>query len=141
MAKKQVKNKRPTKIWEKYKISGNDAELKNRICPKCGEATIMAEHKPTKQEFIDPKRMREVFYHVGSDLIEELANSRGINLSSKELDELTQILIRYTVGFGLIEVLLNDEFMQDISGRFRNIQGNSLIGSFQSVGFQKREIA
>ena len=45
MAKKQVKNKRPTKIWEKYKISGNDAELKNRICPKCGEGTIMAEHK------------------------------------------------------------------------------------------------
>ena len=44
--------------------------------------TIMAEHKPTKEEFVDPKRMREVFHHVGSDLIEELANSKGVKITS-----------------------------------------------------------
>jgi len=76
---------------------------------------IMAEHKPTKQEFIDPERMRKVFYNVGHDLIEELANHKGIRLKPKEIDELTEILIRYTVGFGLIEVLLQDENIQDIS--------------------------
>ncbi|MFO8015944.1 MAG: type II/IV secretion system ATPase subunit [Candidatus Woesearchaeota archaeon] len=76
---------------------------------------VMAEHKPTKQEFVDPKRMREVFYNVGHDLIEELINYRGIKMSSKEVDMLTRILVRYTVGFGLIEVLLQDEKIQDIS--------------------------
>jgi len=76
---------------------------------------IMAEHKPEKQDFVDPERMREVFYNVGHDLIEELANYRNIKVSQKELDELTQILIRYTVGFGLIEVLLRDTKIQDVT--------------------------
>jgi len=76
---------------------------------------IMAEHKPTKQEFVQPERMREVFSKVGSDLIEELTNYRNLRLSDKEIKDLTEILVRYTVGFGLIEVLLQDEKVQDIT--------------------------
>lgn len=76
---------------------------------------IMAEHKPEKQDFVDPERMREVFFNVGHDLIEELANYRNLKLSQEEKNELTQILIRYTVGFGLIEVLLRDPKIQDIT--------------------------
>ena len=76
---------------------------------------IMAEHKPTRQEFIDPERMRQVFYNIGSDLIEELVDYRNLRVTSSEIDEMTKILIRYTVGFGLIEVLLQDEKVQDIT--------------------------
>ncbi|MDP3765589.1 MAG: type II/IV secretion system ATPase subunit [Nanoarchaeota archaeon] len=76
---------------------------------------IMAEHKPTRQEFVDPERMRQVFYNIGSDLIEELVNYRNLRLTTAEIDEMTKILIRYTVGFGLIEVLLQDEKIQDIT--------------------------
>ena len=76
---------------------------------------IMAEHKPKKQEFIEPERMRTVFYNVGHDLIEELANYKGIRLKENEVNELTEILVRYTVGFGLIEVLLRDQKIQDIT--------------------------
>ena len=76
---------------------------------------IMAEHKPKKSEFVDPQRMREVFFNVGKDLIEELANYRNVKLKEDEITQLTGILVRYTVGFGLIEVLLQDEAIQDIS--------------------------
>ena len=76
---------------------------------------IIAEHKPTRQEFIDPARMREVFYNVGYDLLEELAGYRNIKMKENELHELTMILIRYTVGFGLIEVLLEDPKIQDVT--------------------------
>ena len=76
---------------------------------------IMAEHKPTREEFVNPKRMREVFYNIGRDLIEELVGYRNMKLKSKEMDELARILVRYTVGFGLVEVLLQDEKIQDIS--------------------------
>ena len=76
---------------------------------------VMAEHKPTQEEFTDPQRMREVFYNVGRDLIDELAKSRSVKLKEKELDELTSILVRYTIGFGLIEVLLSDDQIQDVS--------------------------
>jgi type IV secretory pathway ATPase VirB11/archaellum biosynthesis ATPase len=76
---------------------------------------ILAEHKPKRSEFVDPERMRQVFTNVGMDLLEELAGYRGIRLREKELEELTKILVRYTVGFGLVEVLLEDENVQDIT--------------------------
>ena len=76
---------------------------------------VLAEHKPTRQEFTDPERMRQVFYDVGSDLLEELSDYSGIRLKLKEIEELAQILVRYTVGFGLIEVLLADDKVQDIT--------------------------
>jgi len=76
---------------------------------------IMAEHKPKKSEFVDPQRMRSVFYNVGYDLITDLLDYRNIKLREKEIEELAKILVRYTVGFGLIEVLLSDEKIQDIT--------------------------
>ncbi|MBW3014476.1 type II/IV secretion system ATPase subunit [Candidatus Woesearchaeota archaeon] len=76
---------------------------------------IMAEHKPKRSEFVDPERMREVFNNVGSDLLEELAGYRNYTLRKKDKEELTRILVRYTVGFGLIEVLLQDKKIQDIT--------------------------
>lgn len=76
---------------------------------------ILSEHKPEEQDFINPERMREVFYNVGTDLLGELCQYRNVKVTEEELEELTQILIRYTVGFGLIEVLLRDENVQDIT--------------------------
>jgi flagellar protein FlaI len=76
---------------------------------------ILSEHKPTKAEFVDPKSVRQVFYNIGKDLLEELADYRKIRLRTRELEQLTEILVRYTIGFGLIEVLLQDEKIQDIS--------------------------
>ena len=76
---------------------------------------IMAEHKPKEEEFTDPERMREVFFNIGFDLINELASHRNISVTSKETKRLANILVRYSVGFGLIEVLLEDENVQDIS--------------------------
>jgi len=76
---------------------------------------IMSEHKPKKSEFVDPERMRDVFYKVGQDLIEEICDYKKIKLKSKELEELTNILVRYTVGFGLIELLLQDKKVQDVT--------------------------
>ncbi len=76
---------------------------------------ILSEHEPESEEFTDPLRMREIFYNVGKDLLEELAQYRGQRLSDGQLEELSRILVRYTVGFGLVEVLLADERIQDVS--------------------------
>jgi archaeal flagellar protein FlaI len=76
---------------------------------------IMSEHKPKKSEFVNPERMRDIFFKVGHDLIEEICDYKKIKLRVKEIDELTMILVRYTVGFGLLEILLTDEKVQDIT--------------------------
>ena len=76
---------------------------------------VISEHKPESNDFIDPQKLREVFFNIASDLIEEIAEFKNIKLKQKEVVELANILIRYTVGFGLIETILEDDKIQDIS--------------------------
>jgi archaeal flagellar protein FlaI len=76
---------------------------------------VLSEHKPTTEEFMDPERVRQTFFNIGRDLIKEIADSRKIKLSYEESGELANILVRYTIGFGLIEILLGDPKVQDVS--------------------------
>ncbi len=77
--------------------------------------SILTEHTPNREEFTNPTRVRDVFYNVGRDLIEELCQQESVNLDPKKIDQMAKILVRYTVGFGLIEILLEDENIQDIT--------------------------
>ncbi len=76
---------------------------------------ILSAHKPSEKDFVNPKRMRQVFLNVGHDLIEELSEYNNIFLTEKEKNMLAEILVRYTVGFGLLEVLLRDKQVQDVT--------------------------
>jgi len=121
---------------ENYKVGETDVmilKLKNEIRPLyhikppefklseskydiLGEAKqIVAEHKPQKSEFLDPKRTRQVFMSVERDLIQELSKSKGVNLAYKDVEILANILVRHTIGFGLLEVILADQKIQDVS--------------------------
>ena len=40
-----VKKKITSKVWKNYEVAGSSLKRKNKICPKCGEGTFMAEHK------------------------------------------------------------------------------------------------
>jgi len=76
---------------------------------------IMSEHKPEKEEFVDPQRMREVFFNIGKDLLSDLAQHQNLKIKEEKMDELAQALLRHTVGFGLIELLLSDPKVQDVN--------------------------
>ncbi|MBI2662595.1 type II/IV secretion system ATPase subunit [Candidatus Woesearchaeota archaeon] len=76
---------------------------------------IMSEHKPAKEEFVDPQRMREVFFNIGKDLLVDLAQHKDLRVEEEKIDQLAQALLRYTVGFGLIELLLADPKVQDVN--------------------------
>ncbi len=76
--------------------------------------TVLAEHEPVAEEFTNPERMRETFFNIGRDLIGELAERKGISISFEKIEELASILVRYTVGFGLLEIILRDEKVQDL---------------------------
>lgn len=75
---------------------------------------VLAEHQPKAEEFIEPAKMRETFFNIGRDLLTELADHKGIDIPYNEIEELASILVRYTVGFGLVETLLEDPNVQDI---------------------------
>ncbi|MBI2632427.1 type II/IV secretion system ATPase subunit [Candidatus Pacearchaeota archaeon] len=75
---------------------------------------VLIEYRPKAEEFIDPEKTRQVFFNVAKDLLGELAQSKKINLNYRELINLARILVRYTIGYGLIEVVLADKRLQDV---------------------------
>jgi flagellar protein FlaI len=75
---------------------------------------VLIEHQPRAEEFIDTERTRQVFFNISRDLVRDLAATKGINLNYSELNKLAAILVRHTIGFGLVEVLLQDKKLQDI---------------------------
>lgn len=74
----------------------------------------LAAHKPTETESIEPERVRDFFKNLGMGLIKDLGGMIGFPLSPKEIEELATILARYTAGFGVLELLLADDKIQDI---------------------------
>lgn len=75
---------------------------------------VLIEHQPKAEEFTNPDRTRTIFFNVARDLLNELSQSKNMSLSYRELNRLANILVRQTVGFGLIEVLLMDSNLQDV---------------------------
>jgi len=75
---------------------------------------VLIEHRPKQEEFTDIERTRQVFFNISRDLLQELSESKKIKLSYNDLNKLATILVRHTIGFGLIEVLLQDPKLQDI---------------------------
>lgn len=75
---------------------------------------VLIQHQPKADEFTDPDKVRAVFFNVARDLLRELATSKGISLGYKDLQNLARVLVRQTIGFGLLEVLLLDKNIQDI---------------------------
>ena len=76
---------------------------------------VLIEHQPKAEEFIDTERTRQVFFNVSKDLLQDLAQTKAIGINYSDLNKLATILVRNTIGFGLIEVLLQDKKLQDIA--------------------------
>ena len=77
--------------------------------------SVLIEHQPQAEEFTDTERTRQVFFNIAKDLLTDLAQSKNIKLDYSDLNLLATILVRHTIGFGLVEVLLQDKNLQDIS--------------------------
>jgi type IV secretory pathway ATPase VirB11/archaellum biosynthesis ATPase len=76
---------------------------------------VMVRHKPQTEELLDPERIRANFAEIGADLISEFCKRQNISLRPSRIDILAEILTRETAGFGILEVLLMDQKVQDIS--------------------------
>ena len=127
-------------IIDEYEISGedydkshvtilkrrNDAKLIYHIVPPENSLSedhnmllnlakdVLIEHQPKAEEFTDTERTRQVFFNIAKDLLQDLSNSKSIKLSYSDLNKMATVLVRSTVGFGVLEVLLQDRNLQDI---------------------------
>ncbi|MAH03706.1 hypothetical protein CMI39_02885 [Candidatus Pacearchaeota archaeon] len=75
---------------------------------------VLIEHQPKAEEFTDTERTRHVFFNISKDLLQDLSQTKGVKLNYSDMNKLATILVRHTIGFGLLEVLLQDKKLQDI---------------------------
>ena len=88
------------------------SEEKHELLEKA--ISYLSERRPSELEFKEMEKMREYYFSLGKNVIKEIAAGMKIFLKESEINELASILIRYTTGFGILEILLSDEKIQDI---------------------------
>jgi hypothetical protein len=105
----------PGQVRNKYFIVPPEFRLSEEKYTILDEARrYLAEHRPTDRETSEPEHAREIFTNIGRDLVKNIIIRMGITLSTAEIDELAIILARYTAGFGVLELVLSDEKIQDV---------------------------
>ncbi len=107
--------KLPAKVRHLYHITPKEFVLSDDKYTMLDSARrYLAAHRPTQAESVEPEKSRELFKNLGRDLIRDISRSMNIKLETNEIEELAGILSRYTAGYGILELLLADEKIQDI---------------------------
>ena len=75
---------------------------------------ILMERGMEEREMKDFETVRKIFLERSKAIIKDLVIRNNLPISPKEIEELAGILVRYTAGFGVLEILLADDRIQDI---------------------------
>ena len=107
--------KHPNKIEKLYFLNPPEYTLppeKYFVLSKTKE--IVANYQPGKTSLSTIAKSRKYFERVYESTIFDIAKQNNISLSKEEVKELSEIVARYTVGYGILEVLLSDRNLTDI---------------------------
>ncbi len=75
---------------------------------------MVASYRPGKTSLSAIARSRKYFERVYQSTIRDISRENNIKLGKDEIVELSEIVARYTVGYGILEVLLSDRRLTDI---------------------------
>jgi hypothetical protein len=75
---------------------------------------IVASYKPGKTSLSTVAKSRKYFERIYESTIHDIAQATKIPLTNDEARELAGIVARYTVGYGVLELLLQDKHLTDI---------------------------
>ncbi len=75
---------------------------------------VVAGYKPGKTSLSTVAQSRKYFERIYRSTIKDIAEQNDISLTPEEIKELSSIVARYTVGYGILEILLSDRKITDI---------------------------
>ncbi|MFA6048842.1 MAG: type II/IV secretion system ATPase subunit [Candidatus Micrarchaeia archaeon] len=75
---------------------------------------VVAGHRPGSVSFMDMAQARKYFRRIYMATISDLARKNKIELSVEEIADLANIVARYTIGYGILELLLSDRQLTDV---------------------------
>ncbi len=75
---------------------------------------IVASYKPGQTSLSTIAKSRRYFERLYESTIKEVAQFHHVRLSPQEMTDLGKVVARYTVGYGVLELLLSDRRITDI---------------------------
>jgi len=93
---------------EEYKIFSEETFLSHKAIE------ILQEYEPKKEDYLDVERLREIYNNILNNIITKLMSIYNINIDKNRLELIKSIIIRYTIGFGIIEKIVLDESLEDL---------------------------
>lgn len=75
---------------------------------------IVASYKPGRTTLSSLAKSRRYFERIYESTIHDIAQANKIFLAPEEAIELSEIVARYTVGYGILELILQDRNLTDI---------------------------
>jgi archaeal flagellar protein FlaI len=75
---------------------------------------IVSEYRPSGNSFSVGMKSREYFQRVFLTTIKGVAKAYNIPLTMEESEQLSEIVARYTIGYGILELLLTDKLITDV---------------------------
>jgi type IV secretory pathway ATPase VirB11/archaellum biosynthesis ATPase len=75
---------------------------------------IVASYKPGRTSLSTVATSRKYFERLYESTIKEVAAFSRVQLSSEDMSSLAKVVARYTVGYGILEILLNDRKITDV---------------------------
>jgi len=107
--------KNPEKVQFLYHISPPEYTLSpEKYFLMMKTRDLVAEFHPEGMQFLAPEDIKKYFLNVHESTISDLARKNKISISSSGITELANIVARYTVGYGMMELLLSDRKLTDI---------------------------
>lgn len=71
-------------------------------------------HRPKDINFAESVNSREYFRRLGTQMISDEVRGKHLKLTPDEINVLSDILAKYTTGFGILEDILSDERVTDV---------------------------
>ena len=75
---------------------------------------IVASYRPGKTSLSTVATSRKYFERLYEATIKEVATYNKVALGAEEMSSLSKVVARYTVGYGILEVILNDRKVTDV---------------------------
>ncbi len=97
-----------------YKMEPEEAMLISKV------KETLTEEYPRDTDLSESEQVRDYIENRGEDLIQRTAKTLELDLGDdrseelKRVKELSELLTKYTAGYGILEVLLRDEMVEDI---------------------------
>lgn len=105
----------PNKVAKLYFINPPEYSLspeKYFLLSKTKE--VVSGYNPSRSGLSDIAASRNYFTRVYQATIRDLAHRNNIKIENEEIEELSEVVSRYTVGYGILELLLSDRKITDI---------------------------